>query len=409
MSQIAFELRQILHRMWFLPAAFSLLAVITVLIAYLLAGFAPEELPFTMPSNGVEAILTILASSLLTVSVFALSTIVAALASASVSTTPRAVPLIVGDRSAQTSISVFIGAFLFSIVGIIGLNTGVYSQAGRLFLFGVTLLVLLLVIMALIRWIGQISAIGRVSQTIDKVEHATVQAFDLLADKPHFGCRPLKGAPKGHAITTASLGYVQHFDASRLQRLAEEHDVTIAVNARPGAFASPNRPLMLVSRELGDEAVTALVDCFTIGGSRTFESDPRFGLVVLSEIASRALSTGVNDSGTAIDVLGTLVRILHHRRFGPSAEDAHYDRIYVEPIDPVDVFEDAFRPIARDGAGTIEVVLRMLVGLRTLAAGNPALTPVAAATARDVTERARLALTAPSDLLALEQAATFAH
>ncbi len=43
--------------------------------------------------------------------------------------------------------------------------------------------------------------------------------------------------------------------------------------------------------------------------NRTFEDDPRFGLIVLSEIADKALSPGVNDPGTAIDVIGTLVRL----------------------------------------------------------------------------------------------------
>jgi uncharacterized membrane protein len=247
MSQIAFHIRQILQRMWFLPAAFSLFAILTVLVAYYLAGFAPEKLPFTMPSDGVASILTILATSLLTVAVFALSTIVSALSSASASTSPRAVPLIVGDRSAQTSISVFIGAFLFSIVGIIGLNSGVFSEAGRLFLFAVTVLVVILVVAALIRWIGQISAIGRVHETIDRVENATADAFAALSKHRYFDCRLQQPDDlDGNPVISPKLGYVQHLDASRLQRVADEHDLTVAVTARPGTFASPDRPLMLV-------------------------------------------------------------------------------------------------------------------------------------------------------------------
>src|SRR5690606_18183982 len=148
------------------------MAVLTIVVAFGLARLAPEKLPFTLSSRAVESILTVLASSLLTVAVFALSTIVTALSSASSSTTPRAVPLISTDRSAQTSISVFIGGFLFSIVGIIGLSAGIYSEAGRLLLFVVTLGVVALVVGALIRWIGQISAIGRVAETIERAGEA---------------------------------------------------------------------------------------------------------------------------------------------------------------------------------------------------------------------------------------------
>ena len=407
MSQIAFQLRQLFHRMWFLPAAFSVLAVATILTAYGLARFAPEKLPFTMPSDAVVSILTILASSMLTVAVFALSTMVSALSSASDSTTPRAVPLIVGDRRAQTSISVFIGAFLFSIVGIIGLNSGFYSEAGRLFLFVVTLVVVVLVVAALIRWIGQISAIGRVAQTIDRVEEATRKSFAALAAHPSFDCvrqdSPVDGAP----VAANGIGYVQHIDTARLQEVAVENNLHIAVTARPGAYASALRPLMQVSGSMDDSAREALISAFTVGDMRTFDSDPRFGLVVLGEIAGKALSPAVNDPGTAIDVIGTLVRLLHERDVESAPDKVKHDRVSMPPLDPDDLIEDGFRPIARDGAGTIEVVQRLLVGLETLAGANPNLARPAMTMARDALERAQAALTASSDLAALEKAGAF--
>jgi len=409
MSQLTFHLRQIAQRMWFLPAAFSLLAVLSIVIAWFLARFAPENLPFTMPSDAVVSILTILASSLLTVAVFALSTMVAALSSASSATSPRAVALITADRSAQTSISMFIGAFLFAIVGIIGLSAGFYSEAGRLFLFAVTLAVVVLVVTALIRWIGQISAIGRVGHTIDRVERATREAFSLSGEHPVFDCRVQIITPQGMPINAAKVGYVQHVDAGQLQALAQAHDLTIAITARPGTYVSPDRPLMRIEGVVPAEAVDELQAAFVVGDRRTFYSDPRFGLVVLGEIASKALSPGINDPGTAIDVVGTLVRVLIDRPAPDPDWQPRHDRISVPPLDPTDLISDGFRPIARDGAATIEVVQRLLVGLRTLAFASPDLRAPALAMARDVAARARQAMTAESDLAALEAAMDFAR
>lgn len=76
----------------------------------------------------------------------------------------------------------FIGAFLFSILAIVGLSAGIYSSAGRMLLFSATLVVLVLVIVALIRWIAQISDIGRVGHTIDRVEAATSKALASLQE-----------------------------------------------------------------------------------------------------------------------------------------------------------------------------------------------------------------------------------
>jgi uncharacterized membrane protein len=42
---------------------------------------------------------------------------------------------------------------------------------------------------------------------------------------------------------------------------------------------------------------------------RYFHEDPRFGLITLSEIASRALSPAVNDPGTAIQIISSHVRL----------------------------------------------------------------------------------------------------
>ncbi|MFC0010388.1 DUF2254 domain-containing protein [Devosia nitrariae] len=408
MSQISFHLHQMVRRMWFLPATFSLLAIVTITVAYGVAKFVPDRMPLEMPSDAIRSILTILASSLLTVAVFALSTMVTALSTASQVTTPRAVPLIVEDRTAQTSISVFIGAFLFAILGIIALSAGIYSQAGRLVLFLVTLGMVVLVTVALIRWIGQISAIGRVAETIDKVEAATAKGFHTVDEPPLMGCRPQTGGPKGKAISCATIGYIQHIDLANLQDAAERLDVVVDVMARPGAYVFPGRALALVERELPEEETERLADCFVVGDTRTFDSDPRFGLIVLNEIASRALSPGINDSGTAIDVIGTQVRILADWACLERNGDVLFERLTITPLTVADLMVDAFRPIARDGAGQIEVVLRLLAGLHTLS-GIPLLASEARATARDVEARAMTALLAASDRQALASAAAFAH
>ena len=408
MTKLSFLLRQLLNKMWFLPAAFSAVALITIVLAFYVARWAPDELPLSISRDAIQTVLQILATSLLTVAVFALSTLVAALSAASAATSPRAVPLIIGDRAAQTSISVFIGAFLFSILAILGLSAGIYSSPGRMLLFSVTLAIVAIVIAALIRWIAQISNIGRVRHTVDRVEAATAEAFRTLKEHPLFDCRRAVSHPAGQPVFADKLGYVQHFDAAQLQELAEKHALQIAVTARPGAYVSGLRPLMRVEGTLDKEVASDLASAFVVGDQRSFESDPRFGLVVLAQIADRALSPAVNDPGTAIDVLGTLARLLANMPPEDADAETVNSRISVTPFKPQDLLEDAFRPIARDGAGTIEVVLHLLNSLEVIASTNPAFREAALATARDAIGRAREALVAPADIDNLEVAAAFA-
>lgn len=408
MPNIFFRLRRFFRQMWFLPALFSVLAVATVVAARAAAFLVPDEMPIkiSISQEGIQNILEIIASSMLTVAIFALATVVNAFASASQSSTPRAVRLIVEDRTAQTSISAFLGAFLFSIVGIIALSSVYFSEAGRLILFSATLLVVVAVVAALIRWIDQSSSIGRVGDTVDRVEAAATAAFEGLERQPLFGCAEQTALPEaGSPVHASRIGHVQQFYPARLQEIAEKHTLRIHVNVRPGTYVTPLRPLAVVEGIVDDERASAIRDAFVVSDERSFDNDPRFGLIVLSEIASRALSPAVNDPGTAIDVIETTVRILAqwigYLRDGKGSVD-HPD-VTVAPISADDIITDAFRPIARDGAGTIEVCLKLIVGLRTLTAISPDfLGPAAARMATDVSERAKRAMTFAPDVEAVE-------
>jgi len=106
-----------------------------------------------------------------------------------------------------------------------------------------------------------------------------------------------------------------------------------------------------------------------IGYARTYDEDPRFGLIVLSEIAARALVTAVNDPGTAINIIGTLVRLFTWW-VSPLEETEHpkakFDRVRVPSLKLDEMFDDAFTAIALDGAGIIEVVVRLHKALISL-------------------------------------------
>ena len=105
--------------------------------------------------------------------------------------------------------------------------------------------------------------------------------------------------------------------------------------------------------------------------TRSYDQDPRFGASVLTEIASRALSPAVNDPGTAIDVINRALRVLAVWDEPVEEDDDDgavlYPNVHVPPIRLEDLFDDLFTPIARDGAGIVEVGLRLQKALAILA------------------------------------------
>ena len=102
----------------------------------------------------------------------------------------------------------------------------------------------------------------------------------------------------------------EHIDLPELEELAAKAGGTasILVDTQIGRFVLPGAPLCRLTE--GDLDTVSVRDCFTLGDTRTFDQDVRFGVIVLAEIAQRALSPAVNDPGTAIFILDRITRMI---------------------------------------------------------------------------------------------------
>lgn len=358
---------------------------------------------------------------MLVIATFSVASMVSAYASAGSTATPRSFSVVIADDTSQNALSTFIGAFIFSIVALIALTNDYYEKAGRFSLFVITILVFVVVILTFVRWVDSIARLGRLGSIIEKVEETTAEAFRRRRADPTLGGMPASvGWHGGQAIYGESIGYVQRIDVPSLQAFAERTHARIMVTALPGTFTAPGRAIAHVVADSEEQAagkgspitLEEAARSFTVGRERLFDEDPRFGLIVLSEIASRALSPAVNDPGTAISVIGSLLRLMtlwcEPSDPGTTPSPVH-DRVALPEVALGDLFDDAFSAIARDGAGTLEVVVRLQKALASLdSTGDAHVRHHARRHARLVLARAEKALDLPEDLAVARAATAFA-
>lgn len=325
-----------------------------------------NELVPTIEKETVEGLLDIISSSMLVISIFSVTSMLSAFSAASNTATPRSFKIIVKDDVSQYALSTFIGAFIYSIVATVALDIGYYDKAGKFILFLITLIFFAVVILAFLRWVDRISRLGKMEHTIKKIEAATAKSLAIYIKAPHLNALPITGQFQGgKSVFSDAVGYVQHINMDALQKLAEENDLKIRLNCLPGKFIHKNLPIAFFSINQDvdlDKVNQKISGAFYIGQTRSYDADPRFGLIALSEIASRALSPGINDPGTAIQVIGSQERLffLWNETVKKDKDDGIlYNRIEAQSISMKDFFDDAFRPISRDGASNIEVMLRL--------------------------------------------------
>ncbi|TXN26388.1 DUF2254 domain-containing protein [Methylobacterium sp. WL19] len=407
-STALYRIRRATRRPWLRVAAFCGAGVAAALASAFGAPLIPIEIARSIGADAVDQILSVLATSMLPVATFSLSIMVQAYGGATSNVTPRAVTLLMEDTRAQNAVASFIGAFVYSVVGLIALKTHFYGDQGRVILFGLTLVVLASVVVTLVRWIDTLAHLGRVGETVDAIEEAACAAIRRRAEAPYLGGLPWCPAPEGAiAVQAQSTGYIQHVDSGALEALGEASDLVLHLAVLPGSFVHRGRLLVEIDGNPDAATLAGITKPFVIGDRRSFDDDPRFGIIVLTEVASRGLSAAINDPGTPIDVIGTQVRVLTlwaECRAAPTRGEI-YPRLRVPGIEVADLFADAFRPIGRDGAACAEVGVRLQKALAALhAIGGPDFQAAARREADNALARAEKLLDLPDDLEVLRAA-----
>lgn len=121
-----------------------------------------------------------------------------------------------------------------------------------------------------------------------------------------FGTRLPDNFEKGaRRVCAPDDGYVQLVEAGQLLERANENDLILRLERRPGDYVVSGNPLFLAwpQTSVDDELAEQIVSQFVIGKQRTPVQDLGHAVDQLTEIALRALSPGVNDPFTAITIL----------------------------------------------------------------------------------------------------------
>lgn len=170
-------------------------------------------------------------------------------------------------------------------------------------------------------------------------------------------------------------GYLQSVDSEAILQVAEEADVVIYLQCRPGAFISPMAPLIRVWPETKatDSLRTALQRCLLTGYARTPRQDVEHAIGELVEIAVRALSPGINDPFTAMTCLdylsGALGQIATRKLPSPlRLSESGKLRAIAEPITFRVVMQCAFPIIlnyGRSSPGVLRCLLEAMERVRT--------------------------------------------
>lgn len=350
------------EQFWVLPLV---CAIAAVGLGIVLTGIddsydTSRRLPFLFAGGpeGARSLLAAIITSMISFTglVFSITIVVLQLTSSQFS--PRVLRSFLRDRSNQLTLGVFVATFVYGLVVLRSVRGTAQAdpfvpQLAVTVAFGFVLAS----VAVFLGYIHHITQSIRAATIITNIWKETVK---LLEHRYPGGAAPFSVAahPEGpvHRMCADRSGVVQRIDEQQLQRLAEQRKVTIYVLRSVGAFVPAGAPLFDI---YGDQVPDPgkLLGTVRLGAERSTEEDVGFGMRQLVDIAARALSPGVNDPTTAIQVIDQLHDLLRRLATRPLLprqflENRGQDAVHIPQPTFADYLDLAVGEIAIGGAAT---------------------------------------------------------
>lgn len=371
---------------WFIPslmmAAATAAAVGTVALDRLLPdpGSGMLGRVYGGGVEGARALLQVVAGSMITVAgvVFSITTVALTLTSQQYG--PRLLGKFMHDTGNQIVLGTFVSTFVYCLLVLRTVQT---DADGSAFVPHIAVALALLLALA-----GVAVLIYFIHHTADSLRADNLVArvgreLEREAERSFSGespPSPLEGKrhpredaelpegfeESGFVVVARDSGYVQEIDLDGLVTVARERGVIFRLRQRRGGFVAKHAELARIyPEEAGcDDLAEEVSDRVILDTRRNSREDVDFLVAQLVEMASRALSPGINDPFTAVACLDQLGSGLAHLAGRGSPSVYHYEDGSLRLVTDEATFEGlvdlAFNQIRQFSRGHPAVMVRML-------------------------------------------------
>lgn len=363
------------------PLLFSLGAVALAFgLLQLDAHFGDDYFPVYLRTSeeNARSVLSTIAGGLISAVALMLSLALVAIQLGSSQYSPRTLTNWLGDRILQIAIGLAVGTVIYCLVVLQTLDNFAAAD-GFVSPHRAVLLALVLglgSIVGVVRSVDHLAKSLRVGTVAQTIMAETLELIYAKNNKQQGTketnhakeTRPVDPGGSEFVVEAGRAGWVQQIDQAYLLEQCPENE-RVTVLATVGSFTLDSAPLLTVTgnwaSDGAEELRTVLGSAIAIGPTRTMQQDVGFGFLRLVDIALRALSPGVNDPNTAIDVtnhIGTLLLAVFEAPKAPELRIEDTRSVVIPELSHVEYLNQTLEPI-RHAAQTSPLVLKSIVAL----------------------------------------------
>lgn len=371
---------------------FVLPLVISILlgVAGAMLSHLEEQMPFLnawipsvlFPSKSdpavAQAILSTIASAIITVVALAISVLLLTLTLASMQFSPRIIINFIEDKKTQYFLGIFLGTFGYCLTAM-GATRSLPLPFAPILTVTVAMFLAFICIILLLMFINHIALAISANNIIHQLARQTEKMIDDMIPAEYSQHSNKQSIPKDAntnktPVVSVVSGYIRSIDTRQLLRVASHHQTNVEVVRRVGHFVPTGIPILILSGsgKLKEETYHDFRAAFDFGPTRTLKQDVEFGILKIVDIALKAISPAVNDPSTVVNCIDQLSAVLIYFCSHNPTDQMHTDTdgkvfVTIPWLDFERLVDSAFEQIRMYGKTDVAVNLRLLRALGDIA------------------------------------------
>jgi len=259
-----------------------------------------------------RSIIASIAAGIISLTVFSFSMVMIVLSQTASQMSNRILDKLIGSRFQQVVLGIYVGTIvyaLFLLSTIRNVDSGVHIPAlSTYLLIGLTICDIFL----FIYFLHYITQSVKYDVIIRRIYEETLSALESSCHADNVEEEKIPIATKS-VILTAKSGVYEGFSSRALLELCDRENCAISILHPQGTFLMEGIPLANVDSCLSQASNKDFQNELYIHQSESIKENFFYGCRQLTEVGIKALSPGINDPGTAIQVLRALFELYSFR------------------------------------------------------------------------------------------------
>ena len=301
-------------------------------------------------ASTARAIIQAIVAGIISLAVFSFTMVMVILNQAASNMSNRILDKLIGNRFQQTVLGIYIGTIVFGLFllsSIRDIDSGVYIPALSIYLLMILTVLDIFLFIYFLHYVTRSIKYATIIKRVSEETKTSIKKNCLLSMDPG----DTIFSENGENVMAKESAVFLGCNIEALSALSEKHDITLSFPHEAGSFILKGYPLFIIESKMPSSGALADKICAMIYFEReeNIALDYKYGFRQLMEIAVKALSPGINDPGTAVEALRSMIDLLIYRaeNFPHTVvkDKSGKPRIFLKQTHPEEIFSRYILPV----------------------------------------------------------------